>query len=68
MNNILEKIKVRQDTDEEDLKKELKDLNMNESSLMKDNSSIKYEYEAELENVKFYFFNFLIVFGKNIKF
>jgi hypothetical protein len=43
-----------------DIKKDLKNLNMNESSmssLLKDglSSSIKYEYEADLENVKLLF-------------
>ncbi len=53
---MLNKIKISQEEHEANLKKDLNNLNMNESSIsnmLKDglSTSMKYEYEAELDNV-----------------
>jgi hypothetical protein len=53
---LLNKIKISQEEHEANLKKDLNNLNMNESSIsnmLKDglSTSMKYEYEAELDNV-----------------
>lgn len=54
---MLNKIKISQEEHEANLKKDLNNLNMNESSIsnmLKDglSTSMKYEYEAELDNVR----------------
>jgi hypothetical protein len=54
---LLNKIKISQEEHEANLKKDLNNLNMNESSIsnmLKDglSTSMKYEYEAELDNVR----------------
>lgn len=71
---MLNKIKISQEEHEANLKKDLNNLNMNESSIsnmLKDglSTSMKYEYEAELDNVSkiFKIFKNYLVSQKSLK-
>ena len=72
---MLNKIKISQEEHEANLKKDLNNLNMNESSIsnmLKDglSTSMKYEYEAELDNVSkiFKIFIYYLVSQKSLIF
>jgi hypothetical protein len=55
MKNYLEKLQNEQENQEKNVLNDIKDLNFNESSLIKSgNSSFRNEVEQDLDNVNFH--------------